>query len=282
METLSHTPKVCPRPANHRLRLRAPWPQKTAKPARSCNHHLVPLTTPSPVHQYLADLRTAHSLGSHTAETTFYTPLANLLNTIGKTLKPRVHFQAHPGTHGAGLADGGLFPIARSTQPEPLPGQLPERGAVEIKPPGYSLATLAQSPQVRRYLETYHLCLITNYHQFQLLSLLHGQPHILENYDLTLTSEALWTLPLKVLADQHAQTLPDFLLRVMTRKVPLEKPKDVAWLLASYAREARANAATHPPGNRNTRFHGRRGRLRREKDTSDPPPYSRPARSRAI
>ena len=191
-------------------------------------------------------MRTAHSLGNHTAETTFYTPFANLLNTIGERLKPRVHFQAHPGSHGAGLADGGLFPLSRSSQREPLPGQLPERGAVEIKAPGANLATLKQSAQVRRYLETYGLCLITNYHQFQLLELLHNQPHTLESYDLTPTADALWHLPLTDLVTQHTETLPDFLLRVMTRKVPLEKPKDVAWLLASYAREARARAATHP------------------------------------
>jgi hypothetical protein len=190
-------------------------------------------------------MRTAHSLGTHTAETTFYTPFANLLNTIGERLKPCVHFQAHPGTHGAGLADGGLFPLSRSSQLAPLPGQLPERGAVEIKAPGASLATLAQSAQVRRYLETYGLCLITNYHQFQLLELLNGEPHILESYDLTFTADAFWHLALSELVTQHDQTLPDFLLRVMTRKVPLEKPKDVAWLLASYAREARARAATH-------------------------------------
>lgn len=191
-------------------------------------------------------MRTAHSLGTHTAETTFYTPFANLLNTIGERLKPRVHFQAHPGTHGGGLADGGLFPLSRRTQREPLPGQLPERGAVEIKPPGTNLATLAQSAQVRRYLDTYGLCLITNYHQFQLLDLVHGQPHILENYEITPAADAFWHAPIRSLATEHEETLADFLLRVMTRKIPLEKPKDVAWLLASYAREARARAARHP------------------------------------
>ncbi|MGA8030512.1 MAG: type ISP restriction/modification enzyme [Bryobacteraceae bacterium] len=206
----------------------------------------MPRTIPNPVERYLIAMRTAHSLGTHTAETTFYTPFANLLNTIGERIRPKVHFQAHPGTHGAGLADGGLFPLSRSTQREPLPGQLPERGAVEIKPPGTSLPTLAQSAQVRRYLETYGLCLITNYHQLQLLELLNGQPHLLESYELTATADDLWHLPLGNLAAQHQETLADFLLRVMTRKVPLEKPKDVAWLLASYAREARARAATHP------------------------------------
>ena len=136
---------------------------------KPCHHRLVPPSPANALQQYISAMRTAHSLGAHVAETTFYTPLANFLNTSGERLKPRVHFQAHPGTHGAGLADGGLFPLSRTSQREPLPGQRPERGAVEIKPPGASLASLAQSTQVRRYLQTYGLCLISNYHQFQLL-----------------------------------------------------------------------------------------------------------------
>jgi len=90
------------------------------------------------VEQYIAAMRTARSFGAHTAETTFYTPLSNLLNTVGEALKPRVVFVAHPGSRGAGLPDGGLFPVANRRQTEPLPNQRPERGAVEIKPPGES------------------------------------------------------------------------------------------------------------------------------------------------
>jgi hypothetical protein len=191
-------------------------------------------------------MRTARSFGAHTAETTFYTPLSNLLNTVGEALKPRVVFVAHPGSRGAGLPDGGLFPVANRRQTEPLPNQRPERGAVEIKAPGESLAALAQSDQVRRYLREYGLCLITNYHQFQLVEIRHGAPSVMESYDFTRTADALWNLPATELAKRHAQTLPDFLARVLTRKVPLEKPKDVAELLASYAREARERAAEHP------------------------------------
>ncbi len=191
-------------------------------------------------------MRTARSFGAHTAETTFYAPLSNLLNAVGETLKPRVVFVAHPGNRGAGLPDGALFPVANRRQAAPLPNQRPERGAVEIKPPGESLAALAQSEQVRRYLNEYGLCLITNYHQFQLVELRHDRPSIMESYDLTRTADDLWTLPIAALAKRHAETLPDFLARVLTRKVPLEKPKDVAELLASYAREARERAAEHP------------------------------------
>jgi len=193
-------------------------------------------------------MRTARSFGAYTAETTFYTPLSNLLNTVGEALKPRVVFVAHPGSRGAGLPDGGLFPVANRRQTVPLPNQRPERGAVEIKPPGENLGALAQSEQVHRYLREYGLCLITNYHQFQLVELRHGAPSVMETYDFTRTADALWNLPATELAKRHAQTLPDFLARVLTRKVPLEKPKDVAELLASYAREARERAAEHPIG----------------------------------
>jgi hypothetical protein len=198
------------------------------------------------VEQYIAAMRTARSFGAHTAETSFYTPLSNLLNAVGEALKPRVVFVAHPGSRGAGLPDGGLFPVTNRRQTEPLPNQRPERGAVEIKPPGESLATLAQSGQVRRYLREYGLCLITNYHQFQLVELRNGASSVMESYDLARTADDLWSLPVTEFAKRHAQTLPDFLSRVLTRKVPLEKPKDIAELLASYAREARERAAEHP------------------------------------
>lgn len=191
-------------------------------------------------------MRTARSFGAHTAETTFYTPLSNLLKSVGETLKPRVVFIAHPGNRGAGLPDGALFPVNNRRQTEPIQGQRPERGVVEIKPPGESLATLLQSEQVRRYLNEYGLCLITNYHQFQLVELSHGRPSVMESYDLTRAADSLWNLPIADLAKRHAETLPDFLARVLTRKVPLEKPKDLAELLASYAREARERAAEHP------------------------------------
>jgi hypothetical protein len=191
-------------------------------------------------------MRTARSFGAHTAETTFYAPLSNLLNAVGETLRPRVVFVAHPGNRGGNLPDGGLFPVSNRRQTEPLPNQRPERGAVEVKPPGESLAMLAQSDQVRRYLREYGLCLVTNYHQFQLVELRHGAPSVIESYDLTRNADDLWNLPVTELAKRHAETLLDFLARVLTRKVPLEKPKDVAELLASYAREARERAAEHP------------------------------------
>ncbi len=215
-------------------------------PISSCNHRLVPKLTTNPVHQYLTGMRTAHALGAHTAETTFYTPFANLLNSVGEGLKPRVFFQAHPGSHGAGIVDGGLYPLTRKMQKSPLPNQKPERGAVEIKPAGTSMEVLAQSSQVRKYLEAYGLCLISNYHQFRLLDWYGGAPRTLESYDITANAGDLWTLPVQELTEKHQGTLPDFLARVRSRKGPLSKAEEVAWLIASYAREARARAESHP------------------------------------
>lgn len=194
----------------------------------------------------MAALRVARSFGSHTAETTFYPQLSNLLNAVGERLNPRVIFVAHPGNRGAGLPDGGFFPVAKRSQAQPVPSQRPERGVAEIKAPGESLAALARSEQVMRYLREYGLCLITNYHQFALVEIRHEQAVVTESYNLTPTADDLWQLPVEALSKRHRETLPDFLARVLTRKVPLAKPKDVAELLASYAREARERAADHP------------------------------------
>lgn len=44
-----------------------------------------------PLETYLRAMRDIHSTGEAVDETSYYTPLANLLNEIGKTLKPKVH-----------------------------------------------------------------------------------------------------------------------------------------------------------------------------------------------
>lgn len=199
------------------------------------------------VAQYIQELRAIRATGSATSETSYYPPISQLLNAAGGGLKPPVLFSTQLRDLGAGLPDGGFFPKpARSGRnAEPLPLQNPERGVVEIKPADYSLDALAREPQTRRYLEQYGLVLITNYREFRLLKLVSGSVQPLERYTLAKTSAELWTAPITSFAP-HAQLLPDFLARVMLYRAPLAQPKDVAWLLASYAREARARAEDHP------------------------------------
>jgi len=198
--------------------------------------------------QYIADLRAIRSTGSATAETSFYPPLDRLFNAVGQTLKPAVLFSTQLRNSGAGLPDGGFFPQPkrqrRSAEPELL--QNPERGVVEIKPADYNLDALAAEPQTMRYLHQYGLVLITNLRQFRLLGLNSGDTvRVLESYALAVTTADLWSEPLTHFA-RHNDLLPDFLARVMVYRAPLVQPKDVAWLLASYAREARARAEDHP------------------------------------
>jgi len=201
---------------------------------------------PYSVQQYVHDLRAIRNTGSATDETSFYPPVDRLLNAAGDTLKPKVLFSTQLRDDGAGRPDGGLFPQPRRSPRNagPPPLQLPERGAVEIKPATYSLDALAREEQTLRYLRRYGLVLITNLREFRLLGLdASGNPQLLERpYVLASSSEDLWHASID---PKHKELLPDFLRRVMLRKVPLTDPKDVAWFLASYAREARARAEDH-------------------------------------
>jgi len=66
---------------------------------------------------YLRDLHDIRATGAAVKETSFYPPLANLLNAVGQTLKPRVRCVINLQNQGAGLPDGGLF----------TPDQFPKR-----------------------------------------------------------------------------------------------------------------------------------------------------------
>ena len=91
----------------------------------------------NPLEAYLKELRDIRGTGAAVAETSFYPALSNLLNEIGKTLKPKVRCVINPANRGAGLPDGGLFTAdqIRKNDPNPMQGQPPARGVVEVKGP---------------------------------------------------------------------------------------------------------------------------------------------------
>ncbi|MCC6625811.1 MAG: N-6 DNA methylase [Chloroflexi bacterium] len=196
-----------------------------------------------PVEQYLTSL--GWFLGVGVAETSGYGALQALLDAAGETLRPRVRCVLHPRNRGSGLPDGGLFTVEQLTghAGDRFPSPLPARGAVEVKGPADDLAALARSAQVRRYLGEYRLVLLTNYRAFLLVSVDDGgRPEPLEGYVLA-AGEGEFR---RVLAqpqpavDAHAGRLLDFLRRALLHAAPLTRPDDLAWLLAAYAREARA------------------------------------------
>ncbi len=72
---------------------------------------------------------------------------------MGRTLKPKVRCVINLANRGAGLPDGGLFTpdqFQRASEADPLPGQLPSRGAIEITGTGDNVRTIAASDQVGR------------------------------------------------------------------------------------------------------------------------------------
>jgi hypothetical protein len=66
------------------------------------------------------------STGAGVPETSYYPPLANLLNAVGQALTPRVRCVINLKNRGAGLPDGGLFTAdqyQRTADAEPPPGR---------------------------------------------------------------------------------------------------------------------------------------------------------------
>ncbi|NJL55287.1 N-6 DNA methylase [bacterium] len=184
-------------------------------------------------------LNTLASLRNATVpETSYYAVLQTLLNDIGAGLRPRVQAVIHPKDTGAGIPDLGLFD---ENQPA---DQKPARGIIEAKPVSDDLMQIAQGEQVARYVTHYGQALVTNYYQFVLVTrdAQTGLPVIEERYDLTTNANTFWesVKQPRVLAQQHETALREYLMRVMRRNAPLSTPQDVAWILASYAREARA------------------------------------------
>jgi len=194
-----------------------------------------------PLEKYLGQVQYIHGHG--VAETSYYGPLEALFNIVGEQLDPRVTCVMQLKDTGAGIPDGGLFTaeqLNHNTQDLPL---LPARGAVEVKSPADDVYAIAHGAQVTRYLKQYGQVLVTNLRQFVLMGVdAEGQPIELESYTLAENEAEFWALtehPRR--ADRaHSERFLDYLARAFLLPAPLDAPKDVAWFLASYARETRA------------------------------------------
>ena len=86
------------------------------------------------IETYLADLRRVSASGGATGEMSRYGPLANLLNAVGATLKPKVFCVGELADQGAGHPDFGLYTAKQVQKGQPHEGQIPECGVVEVKP----------------------------------------------------------------------------------------------------------------------------------------------------
>lgn len=171
------------------------------------------------------------------AETALYGTLETLLNAAGDELRPKVNAFTHPRRGEAGIPDMALWD--ENQEPE----QKPARGVVEVKPTSADLIRITQSKQVADYLAAYGQVLVTNLYQFVLVTrAADGSPQLEERYNLAESEALFWQLAStpRTLANEHDTPLREYLKRVMRRNAPLASPQDVAWMLASYARQAKA------------------------------------------
>lgn len=194
---------------------------------------------------YLAALAQNRASGVTLPETSGYPALANLLTGLGQSLRPKVTALIQLANSGAGMPDGGLFlpeQLRRSPEDAPLRGLQPARGILEVKTLGDDLDAVARAPQVRDYVKHYGQALLTNYRAFlQLRRGPDGQPVPGERYVLADTEAAFWSLAAhpRRAAAEHGERLADYLKRALLAAAPLDNPRDLAFFLASYARDAR-------------------------------------------
>ena len=195
------------------------------------------------VEEYFAELRRIRATGGGTSELSYYLPLGNLLNAVGGSLRPKVYCVSQLAQQGAGHPDFGLYAARQVQSGKPKQGQTPEGGVVEVKPVGDDAWITADSAQVSRYWGLYRLVLVTNTRDFVLLGEdAHGQPARLETFRLAASAadfEAKLQHP-RAFANATSPALAEYLGRALSHRATLAEPRDLARLLASYARDGLA------------------------------------------
>ncbi|MFN6009970.1 MAG: type ISP restriction/modification enzyme, partial [Microcystis sp.] len=94
----------------------------------------------------------------------------------------------------------------------------------------------------------YGQVLVSNYRDFLLIGRnSQGQPVELEAYSLAPSEAEFWlkTSNPSKFAAEHGDSLLEYLKRVLLQAAPITSPADVAWFLASYARDAKARLEHH-------------------------------------
>ncbi len=200
------------------------------------------------VEEYLDDLRKIKASGAGTAETSYYPPLSNLLNAVGGSLKPKVSCISQLAQQGADHPDFGLFAANQVSKGQPKQGQLPEGGVVEVKPTTDDAWLTGDSAQVSKYWELYRLVLVTNTRDFVLLGEdANGNPAKLESFRLAVSAadfDKKLQTP-KAYANTVGPALAEYLGRALSHRAALAEPRDLARLLASYARDGLARVEAH-------------------------------------
>lgn len=193
--------------------------------------------------EFFDAVRRVHALGAGTPETAYYPALNVLFERVGASLRPKVLPVSQLANTGSGSPDFGLFASRQIQKGAPRPGQAPERGVVEVKSVIDDSLFKATPKQLTKYFDGYGLVLVTNLRFFQLVGRgPDAQATRLEAFTLAENAVGFWSLvqdPAKAAKDV-GRAFVEYLRRAFTQNVALVQPKDVAWFLASYARDALA------------------------------------------
>ncbi len=213
----------------------------------------------NPLETYFNNLYQIYSTGAGVKETSYYGSLETLLNEVGNTLKPKIRCVINLKNQGAGIPDGGLFsanqfvnsslpltPRERGKGGEgntPFQGIFPERGVIEIKSTKEDINKIINSDQVNKYWAKYRQVLVTNYREFILIGQdSNGNKIELERYQLAENETEFWQKvahPRAFVKEDNNRFL-EYLKRVMLQSAFIASPQDLAWFLASYARDAKS------------------------------------------
>ena len=194
---------------------------------------------------YFRRMAEIRSTGGATSESSYYSALENLLNEVGRSLEPSVICNGQLRNQGAGHPDFGLYSSKQCSKGVPKHGQgeIPERGVIEVKSLSDNSWQTTKGQQAAKYFDLYGLVLVTNYREFRLVGKDgSGRPVEREFFSLAVDETKFWSMaahPLKS-AREHGTCLGEFLRRVMMNAAPLTRANDIAWFLASYARDALA------------------------------------------
>ncbi len=205
----------------------------------------------SAVEDYLAALRDIRATGGATGEQSFYPALSKLLDAVGGVLKPLVLSVSQLAEQGVGHPDFGLYTKHQLQKGKPKQGQVPERGVVEVKAASDDAWLTASGEQVSNYWNKYKLVMVTNTRDFVLVGKdAQDNPVKLEAFRLANSEqefEAKLQKP-RAFAREMGTGLGEYLCRALSHRASIVEPKDLAWLLASYAREglARVEASGDP------------------------------------
>ena len=201
----------------------------------------------SAVETYLDDLRSIRASGGATGERSYYPPLTNLFNAVGGSLRPKVFCVSELAQQGAGHPDLGLYAARQIQRGRPKRGHAPEAGVVEVKPAHDDVWLTTDSAQVSAYWGLYRLVLVTNTRDFVLLGEdAKGQPTKLETFRLANSAadfESKLQHP-RAFANAAGPALAEYLGRALAHRATLSEPRDLASLLASYARDGLARVET--------------------------------------